>query len=277
MGAAVRLGMVDQQPRLEVLAVVGEVQAEQLGVAAGGAEPRARRQPHHVAAEGDRDMAQHRVLAERGVMRADVHRVVGPVGDRDHRQPGGVADDELDVVGVGSAAALVDDDDGLGQLADPHLQMPVGRRALAGPGDRRSRSARRPAVSLPTVTIVALLNDENAWAATRSAGTPPWPSRSSPRRTVSTVTPGRSVTSMCALPVAGAEPSCRPRNRFSGVNRQISSRPCGTSKASTSNDVKISPLVLPSRVAVRSCATDFRRFARPTSRPRLPSAARSAG
>ena len=27
-------------------------------------------------------------------------------------------------------------------------------------------------VSLPTVTIVALLNDENAWAATRSAGTP---------------------------------------------------------------------------------------------------------
>ena len=51
-------------------------------------------------------------------------------------------------------------------------------------------------VSLSTVTIVALLNDENAWAATRSAGTPPWPSRSSPRRTVSTVTPGRSVTSM---------------------------------------------------------------------------------
>ena len=46
-----------------------------------------------------------------------------------------VADDEFDVVGVGSAAALVDDDDGLGQLADPHLQMPVGRRALTGPGD----------------------------------------------------------------------------------------------------------------------------------------------
>ena len=39
MRAAVRLGMVDQQPRLEVLAVVGEVEAEQLGVAAGGVEP----------------------------------------------------------------------------------------------------------------------------------------------------------------------------------------------------------------------------------------------
>ena len=37
--AAVRLGVVDQQPRLEVLAVVGEVQAEQFGVAAGGVEP----------------------------------------------------------------------------------------------------------------------------------------------------------------------------------------------------------------------------------------------
>ena len=81
-------------------------------------------------------MAQHRVLAQRRVMRADVHGVVGPVGDRNDRQPGGVADDEFDVVGVGSAAALVDDDHRLGQLADPHLQMPVGRRALAGPGDR---------------------------------------------------------------------------------------------------------------------------------------------
>ena len=70
-------------------------------------------------------------LPSDGVMRADVHGVVGPVGDRHDGQPRGVADDEFDVVGVGSAAALVDDDDGLGQLADPHLQMPVGRRALA--------------------------------------------------------------------------------------------------------------------------------------------------
>ena len=54
-----------------------------------------------------------------------------------------------------------------------------------------------------------------------------------------------------AVPVAFAEPSWSPRRRFSGVNRQISSRPCGTSKASTSNDVKISPLVLPSSVSVR--------------------------
>src|ERR1700737_4631669 len=119
-------------------------------------------------------------------------------------------------------------------------------------------------VSLPTVTIVAVLNDEKAWAATRSAGTPPWPSRSSPRWEFSTVTPSGAVTSMRAAPVAGAEPSCRPRSRRKGVKRQISSRPRGTSKASTSNDVKISPLVLPSSVSARFCAPLFsRRFARP--------------
>ena len=61
--------MVDQQPRLEVLAVVGEVEAEQLGVAAGGVEPGTRGESHHVAAEGDRDVPQHRVLAQHGVVR----------------------------------------------------------------------------------------------------------------------------------------------------------------------------------------------------------------
>ena len=95
-------------------------------------------------------------------MRADVHGVVGPVLDRDDGQPGRVADHEFDVVGVGSAAALVDDDDGLGELVDPDLQVPVCRRALAGPGDGDLDRLARPAVSLPTVTIVALLNDENA-------------------------------------------------------------------------------------------------------------------
>ena len=81
-------------------------------------------------------MAQHRVLAERGVVGADMHGVVGPVGDRDDRQPGRVADDEFDVVGVGSAAALVDDDDRLGEFADADLQVPVRGGALAGAGDR---------------------------------------------------------------------------------------------------------------------------------------------
>jgi hypothetical protein len=57
----------------------------------------------------------------------------------------------------------------------------------------------------------------------------------------------------------GAEPSCRPRRRFSGVNRQSSSRPAGTSKASTSKELNCSPLL--------SAKT-------PISRPPLPSAVR---
>ena len=124
------MGVVDQQPRLEVLAVVGEVQAQQFGVPAGPGEPHVGRHPHHLAAQRDSDMPQHRVLAEPGVVRADVNRVVGPVGDPHHGEPGGVVDDEFDVVGVGSAAPVVDDDDGLAEFLDPDLQMPVGHRAL---------------------------------------------------------------------------------------------------------------------------------------------------
>ncbi len=129
------MSVVDQQPRLEVLAVVGEVQAEQLGVPARGGEPHMGRHPHHLAAQRDYGMPQYRVLAERGMMHADVDGVVGPVGDPHHGEPRGVADDEFDVVGVGSAAPLVDDYDRLAKLFHPDLQMPIGHRAFAGPGD----------------------------------------------------------------------------------------------------------------------------------------------
>lgn len=80
------MGVVDEQTRLEVLAVVGEVQPEQLGVSAGRTEPHATGQPHHVTAEGDSGVAQHGILTQRCVMAADVHGVIGPVGDRHHPQ-----------------------------------------------------------------------------------------------------------------------------------------------------------------------------------------------
>jgi hypothetical protein len=118
-----------------VLAVVGEVQAEQLGVAAWRTELGPRREPHQVTAEGHRHVPQHRILAQRGVMGADAHSIVGPVCDRDDGQPGGVLDNEFDVVGVGSAATLIDDDDGFTELAHPNLQMAVCRRTLAGARD----------------------------------------------------------------------------------------------------------------------------------------------
>ena len=65
-----RLRVVDQQTLLEVLAGIGEVQAEQLGVAAGPVELERRGQPDQIAAEGDREVTQHRVPAQRGVVRA---------------------------------------------------------------------------------------------------------------------------------------------------------------------------------------------------------------
>ena len=81
-------------------------------------------------------MTQHGVLAQPGVVRADVHGVVGPVGDPHHREPGRVVDDEFDVVGIGSAAAMVDDDDRFGELLDAYLQVSVGHRARTGSFDR---------------------------------------------------------------------------------------------------------------------------------------------
>src|SRR3954469_5445599 len=52
---APRLVVVDEQPVLEVLAVVGEEKAEQLGVAARAGEPGDRVDPHEIATEGDDD------------------------------------------------------------------------------------------------------------------------------------------------------------------------------------------------------------------------------
>ena len=47
-----------QQPVLQVLAVVGEVDAEQLGVAAGAGVLHVADQPDQVAAEGDHDVLE---------------------------------------------------------------------------------------------------------------------------------------------------------------------------------------------------------------------------
>ena len=70
-----------------------------------------------------------------------MHHVIGPVGDPDYGQPCCVADDKLDVVGVGSATPVVDHNHGLGEFAGANLQMSVGRLPGSGAGhddlDRR--------------------------------------------------------------------------------------------------------------------------------------------
>ena len=56
--------VVDEQPVLEVLAGVGEVQAEQLGVAARGRRTSTVGDADQVAAEGDDDVPERRVAAD---------------------------------------------------------------------------------------------------------------------------------------------------------------------------------------------------------------------
>ncbi len=90
--------MVDEQALLEVLTGVGEVQAEQFGVAAGAVVLGGRRHAHEIAAERHGEVAQHGIAAEASVMRGDVYGVVGPVLHRDDLQLCAVAEHELDVL-----------------------------------------------------------------------------------------------------------------------------------------------------------------------------------
>src|SRR6476646_2052983 len=103
-------------------------------------------------------------------------------------------------------------------------------------------------VSRGTVRRVAFSNDDQARAATRSAGTPARPRRASPRASVCTSTSGAAststVTALFSTPTAPSS-SCRCRRRCSGVNRQSSSRPVGTSKSASSNERCRSPRLSP--------------------------------
>ena len=86
------------------------------------------------------------------------------------------------------------------------------------------------------VTTVAVLKWPQAFAATRSSGTPAIPIRSSSRCTSSTTTAEGAV-----IFGAGAECSresvCSPPKRLSGVKRQSSSRPVRGLKSSTLYEV----------------------------------------
>ena len=135
IGLAVGIRMIDQQAGLEELPVVGEVGAQQFRVTTGSGEAHGGRGADHIATEGDGDMAQRGVLAELGVVRADVDGVIGPVGDPDDPERGRITDDQFDVVRVDTAAAQVDDDGGASEFLDADLQVPVGHGVHAGAVD----------------------------------------------------------------------------------------------------------------------------------------------
>ncbi len=164
--------MIDEQTLFEVLSGVGEVQAEEFGVAAGAVVLGGRREAHQVAAEPDGEVPQHGVASESGMVCCDVHGVVGPVLDRDDPQLRAVAENEFDVLRVGAAALLIEHDSGLRERVETDLHMPVGNVVFARTCDRDGDGF-ATSTSRPTVRTVAVSNDEYACAATRSNGTPP--------------------------------------------------------------------------------------------------------
>ena len=181
---------------------------------------------------------QRRVAADPGVvLRPRCTASSAQSLQRDDGEVGAVADDDLDVVarsaaepgvrraprspwrsgrparpggrstGVAAPARRAGEHDRLGR-ARPR----PGRRAAA----RRRRAAARPR------------RDRSLGAARRARGA------CSPL-TRSTVTPSGSVGRPGQVP-SEALPSSSPRSRFSGVKRQISSRPVGTGWSARSND-----------------------------------------
>lgn len=89
--------VVDQEAVLLVLALVGEVEAEQLGLATGARVPHARVQPYDIAAEGDDDRLERGVAADQRVVLGDVDGLVVPVLDGDDGQLGAVPDQVVDI------------------------------------------------------------------------------------------------------------------------------------------------------------------------------------
>ena len=81
-------------------------------------------------------MTQHGIATHLDVVRCDVHGVVGPVVDIDDRQRGLVVDDEFDVLRVGSAALLIENDDGARECLEADLHVTERRLVDAGTLER---------------------------------------------------------------------------------------------------------------------------------------------
>ena len=94
-------GVVDEQPVLEVLAGVREVDAVEIDAAAGAEVVGRRAGSDDVAAQRHRNVLEVGVSADPRVLRDNVHGVVGPVLDGDKGQLGAVIEDDLDVLGPG--------------------------------------------------------------------------------------------------------------------------------------------------------------------------------
>src|SRR5205085_1913810 len=105
----------DEEAVLVVLALLGEVQAVELGLTAGARVRHARVEADEVAAEGDDDGLEGGVPADQGVVLPGVDGGLVPVLDGDDGQLGAVAEEEVDVGGEHRVTGVVDDDDRFGE------------------------------------------------------------------------------------------------------------------------------------------------------------------
>ena len=74
-----RHSVIDEQPVLQVLPGVGEVQSRQVDVAAGSVVGDGADHPHQVPAEGQRGVLERRVPAHPDVVVGQVNGVTGPL------------------------------------------------------------------------------------------------------------------------------------------------------------------------------------------------------
>ena len=104
--------MVNERTVLQVLACVGEVEAEEFGIGAFTGEADVGVQPDDLAAKGHRDVLVHGVLGNLGVVLGQVACVVFPELDGDHGQLGAFADDDLHVAVVVGGTVVFQDHHG---------------------------------------------------------------------------------------------------------------------------------------------------------------------
>jgi|GEM_PF-6729907 len=123
---AVRHSVIDEQPVLEMLAGIGEVQPGQLGVAAGTVVDHGADHADQITAEGQRGVLERRVPAHPDVVVGQVNGVTGPLLHRGEIEPGAVADDDLDVVGQRRTALVHHRHLGAGLRADPDHHVAGG-------------------------------------------------------------------------------------------------------------------------------------------------------
>ena len=218
-----------------MLAGVGEVDAEQLDVAA-----RRRRSaavgvdPHDVAAEGHDDVLERRVAADRGAGAGQVHGVVVPVLHADDGEVGAVADQRSRRCRRACAVPrVVEHDDAGRDRARRRPQVCAAPRRVLGALRRRtvttSGVGRRPPPG-PSRRCACSNDATRRWPRRGRPACRLRPTRASSRLDQSRPSPlGRRRPRRTDAVVAGGRGRRRaaPRSRSTGVNRQSSSRPVG--------------------------------------------------